>query len=153
MLVDSDDLISNRIAEYVNAHPEKNGFLSNYGYVYNEGLPYMKKMSALHRTCGSCSIVNYSVEDLPDKMPANFWDNSFKNSYIIRKSHRQIPDYLKEQGRELERMPFPTTVYVRNTGDNHSMMGGSDLSWKRKVEMFLRRKTYINHDIKTEFGF
>lgn len=75
-MVDSDDLISNRIAEYVNYHPNENGFLSSYGYAYNDGFDYVKKLAALHRICGSCSIVNYSVEDLPDRMPENLWDDS-----------------------------------------------------------------------------
>ena len=152
MLVDSDDLVSNRIAEYVNANPRKNGFLSSYGYVYNEGSPYVKKMYAMHRTCGSCSIVNYSVEDLPDRMPVNIWDRSHTDQYIIRQSHRGVPDYLKEHGRELEKMPFPTTIYVRNTGDNHSMLGGSDMSWKRKVELMLRPRIAIDEALRTEFG-
>lgn len=153
MLVDSDDIVSNRIAEYVNAHPGQTGFLSRYGYIYNDGFSYMKRILALHRICGSCSIVNYSVEDLPDSMPQNLWDDSLKEKWIIRKSHRIIPDYLKKQGRALKEIPFPTTIYVRNTGDNHSMLSGSDLNWKRKIELFLRRRTKIGGDIGKEFGF
>ncbi len=152
MMVDSDDLISNRIAEYVNCHPNGNGFLSSYGYAYNDGFEYVKKLAALHRICGSCSIVNYSVEDLPDRMPESLWDDSPKDIWICRKSHRIIPDYLKEHGRPLAHMPFSTTIYVRNTGDNHSMLNGGDLNWKRKVELTLRPKIDINKGIADEFG-
>ena len=153
MLVDADDIVSERIAEYVNSHPGRSGFLSRYGYVYNEGFPYMKKLLALHRICGSCAIINYSVSDLPDTMPEDLWDNSPMEKYIIRMSHRQVPDYLREQGRELSEIPFPTTVYVRNTGDNHSMLKGSDLSWKRKVELALRKKISLEGETGREFGF
>ncbi len=153
MLVDSDDIVSNRIAEYVNAHPGQTGFLSRYGYIYNDGFSYVKRVFALHRICGSCSIVNYGIEDLPDSMPQDLWDDSLKEKWIIRKSHRIIPDYLREQGRELKEMPFPTTIYVRHTGDNHSMLSGSDLNWKRKIELFLSKKVKINGDIGKEFGF
>lgn len=152
MLVDSDDLVSNQIAQYVNEHPNENGFLSSYGYAYNDGFEYVKKLAALHRICGSCSIVNYSVEDLPDKMPENLWDNSLKDTWIIRMSHRVIPDYLKEHGRTLAHMPFPTTIYVRNTGDNHSMLNGGDLNRKRKIELAVRPKIKINTGIAEEFG-
>ncbi len=153
MMVDSDDLISNRIAEYVNKHPGENGFLGKYGYLYNEGEDYVKKIWAPHRICGSCSIVNYSVEDLPDRMPQNLWDDTLKEKWIVRKSHRVIPKYLEEHGRKLLTIPFPTTVYVRNTGDNHSMLSGSDLNLKRKAEMCLRRKINTAGKINHEFGF
>lgn len=152
MLVDSDDLISNSIASYVKENPDENGFLSPYGYAYNDGSDYVKKLTALHRICGSCSIVNYSVEDLPDNMPENLWDDSPKDVWIIRKSHRVIPDYLEKHGRRLVRMPFPTTIYVRNTGDNHSMQNGGDLNWKRKVELAVRPRIKISGGIADQFG-
>lgn len=153
MMVDSDDLVSNRIAEYVNAHPNENGFLARYGYIYNEGFPYVKQVLALHRICGSCAIVNYSVEDLPDCMPETFWDDTPKDKWICRKSHRIIPDTLAQMGRPLSVMPFPTTMYLRNTGDNHSMLNGSDLVWKRKVELAIRRKISLSGPVGKEFGF
>lgn len=153
MLVDSDDILSNRIAEYVNAHPNENGFLSRYGYLYNDGDLYMRKILAPHRICGSCSIVNYTVEELPDRMPENLWDAEINEKWIIRKSHRIIPRYLAEHGRKLSEMPFPTTVYVRNTGDNHSMLGGTDLNMKRKLELIMRKKIKLTGKIGSEFGF
>lgn len=152
MLVDADDLVSNRIAEYVNSHPNENGFLSKNGYIYNDGFSYVKKVYALHRICGSCAIVNYCVEDLPDHMPENLWDNSSVDRWIIRKSHRVVPQLLKEMGRPLRTIPFPTTMYLRNTGDNHSMLNGSDLDWKRKIELLLRRKIFLKGNLEKEFG-
>lgn len=151
MLVDSDDLVSNRIAAFVKQHPNRNGFLSKYGYVYNEGLPYMKKVYKLHRICGSCSIVNYRTEDLPEDLPKDLWDLKPFEKYVIRKSHRYIPDYLENNGRKLDTCPFITTVYVRNTGDNHSMLNGHDLNEKRKLELLLRRRITIGKNIQNEF--
>lgn len=153
MLVDADDLVSNRIAEYVNSHPRTNGYLSQCGYVYNEGADYMLKVKNLHKLCGSCSIVYYAPEDLPDEMPESFFDNSPVDRWVIRKPHCDIPDYLAEHGRRLSTIPFPTTVYVRNTGDNHSMLGGNDFSWKRKASFLVKPKIRIAGDIAKEFGF
>lgn len=150
-MVDSDDLVSNRIAEYVNSHPGRTGFLSRYGYVHNEGTGYVQRMLALHRTCGSCSIVNYAIEDLPEQMPEDFYDDSIRQKWIFRKSHRLIPDYLKEHGRKQETMPFPTTIYVMNTGDNHSILSGNTLNWKRRVEMMLQPRIEIKR-VSEEFG-
>lgn len=153
MLVDSDDLVSNRIAEYVNSHPQCNGYISSYGYVYYEDSNYMQKVRRLHKLCGSCSIVYYAVEDLPDRMPESFFDDTPTDQWVIRKPHCVIPEYLKENGRELTKIPFPTTVYVRNTGDNHSMLNGSDFSWKRKLYFILQPKIQICGKIGEEFGF
>lgn len=153
MIVDADDLVSNRIAAYAHAHPHENGFLSRYGYVYNDGFPYMKKILAPHRICGSCSIVYYGVEDLPEKMPENLWDDTHKDHWVVRKSHRIIPDYLAAHGKPLAPLPFPTTVYVRNTGDNHSMLSGGDLNAKRKIEIVLGRKIKLDGDVGFAFGF
>ena len=50
-------------------------------------------------------------------------------------------------------MPFPTTIYVRNTNDNISMMGGRDLNKKRKIEGMLRRKIKLTGRVGFEFGF
>lgn len=151
MLVDSDDLISNRVAEYVNSHPDMHGFVSDYGYIYEEGTNYLQKILALWRTCGSCSIVNYSVSDLPESIPNGLYDDSLAKKYIIRMSHRTIPIYLKEHDRKLELCPFPTTIYVRNTGDNHSALNGGDMSWKRKMELLLRKKIRITDSIRAEY--
>ncbi len=151
MLLDSDDMVSNRIAQYCVDHPGTNGFVSLHGYIYNEGLSYVKRTFKLYRICGSCSIINYSVDDLPDHMPANFHDD-LKDQYIIRRSHREIPNYMASIGRKLKTIPFITTVYVRNTGDNHSMLDGNDLSKARKLELFFRRKEKITEKMRREFG-
>lgn len=153
MMVDSDDLISNRIAEYCNSHPGCSGFLSKYGYVYNEGLLYVKKLLAMHMICGSCSIVNYSLEDLPEQMPEDLWDDRLKDTCIIRMSHRKIPDYLESVGRKLEVLPFPSTIYVRNTCDNHSMLAGGDLNWKRKAELMIREKSNCQRRLVRNLAF
>lgn len=152
MVLDSDDLVSNKLAEYVKENPKKNGFISKYGYVYNEGDYYLKKMAYLYRTCGSCTIINYSIEDLPENMPRNFYDGEIERKWIIRKCHRDIPKYLKSVGRKLSILPFPSTIYVRNTGDNHSMIDGGNMSWKRAIELSLRNKITINYKIKEEFS-
>lgn len=150
MMVDADDLISNRVAAYAAEHPAENGFLSRNGYVYTEGAGYAQQIWEPHRICGSCSIVYYRVEDLPDHMPENLWDDTLKDRWIIRKSHRIIPESMKQAGRELAVLPFPSTIYVRNTGDNHSMLGGSDLGWKRKLELALRPRIPLQR-LEAEF--
>ena len=153
MMVDSDDLISDRIAQFCAEHPDENGFLSGNGYVYNEGLAYAKKIHKIYGICGSCAIVNYRPEDLPEELPVGISDEEVQRRFVFRRSHRQIPEDLAAAGRPLAPLPFPGVVYVRNTGDNHSMLGGNDLSWKRKLELAVSPRIPIEGKLKDEFGF
>lgn len=60
MMVDADDIQSNRIAAYVNAHPNANGFLSRNGYYYHVGDDFIKKGHKFPN--GSSTIVKYSLK-------------------------------------------------------------------------------------------
>ncbi len=152
MMVDSDDLISNKVAEYMKENPGKPGFLSKYGYLYKEGSSYMKKCYRLDRTCGSCLIVNYSMDDLPEHLPESVLDTDDNQRWLFRKSHRKLPGLLASIGRDLEFLPFISTIYVQKTGDNLSTMEGNDISWKRKLELCIRKKVQIEPEIEKEFG-
>lgn len=151
MLVDSDDLVSRNLAQYCLDHPDENGFISAYGWRWVEGSSFVRKMRNLYRTCGSCTIVNWDVSDLPDAMPADFY-NQERDKYLICGNHRYIPQNLEQKGRKLAELPFPSTVYVQGTGENHSILSGNVLSWKRRCELALqvpKRKKQISE----EFSF
>lgn len=151
MIVDADDLVSNRIAAYVKAHPKENGFGARYGYVYNMGDRFVRRMYAMDRVCGSCTIVRYAPEELPEELPAGPQDDATRDKLLIRLPHSTLQRHLASIGRPVAVIPFPTTVYIRNTGDNHSMFGGGDLGWKRKAELMLRRRRPLE-TIAGEFG-
>ncbi len=150
MIVDADDLVSNRIAAYVNTHPGCNGFASRYGYVHVMGENCVRRTLHPDQICGSCTIVNYSVDDLPADLPASPTDAAAKG-YILRKPHPAIRPYLASVGRPLEELPFPSTVYMRNTGDNHSMLAGGQLGLKRRLEQLIRRRILVKK-VAQEFG-
>lgn len=150
MIVDADDLISNRVAAYVNAHPGQNGFAPKYGYVHVMGEKSVRRTLHPDQICGSCIVVNYTVDDLPAELPSSPQDESAKG-YILRKAHPTIRPHMAEIGRPLAELPFPATVYIRGTGDNHSMIGGGRLGLKRRLEQLLRREIPL-HKIAAEFG-
>ena len=143
MIVDADDLVSNRIAEYCRDHPNENGFISKYGYIWNQGQSWCKKMFLPYKTCGSCIIANYVPEDLPYSLPESPEDDSQKDIFIIRQQHYTIPGEFKKAGRPLKKIDLITTLYVRNTGENHSMIVHDQLRFKRRVELLFRKKIEI----------
>lgn len=149
MMVDADDIISNRIAAYVNNHSDANGFLSHNGYYYHIGDNYVKKGHKFPN--GSSTIVKYSVEDLPDKYYEIMTPGQNTNPHLIRKRHGDIPNICKGMGRKLHPLPFIASIYVRETGDNHSLMG-KDESKLRVIEQKIMPKIYINEKIRKEFS-
>ena len=140
MMVDADDLQSNRIAEYVNNHPMSNGFTSHNGYYWHVGDDFIKKGHKFPN--GSSTVVKYSVEDLPDKYYEKMVPSENSNPHIIRKKHGDIPKACAKLGRPLEKFPFIVSIYVRETGDNHSLIN-KDESRFRVIEQKLMPKLYF----------
>lgn len=149
MMVDADDLQSNRIAAYVNTYHEANGFISRKGYYYHIGDNYIKKGYKFPN--GSSTIVKYSVEDLPSSHYPKMVPSENSNPHILRKKHGDIPKICAEMGRPLKALPFIASIYVRDTGDNHSLMG-KDESRFRVLEQFVMPKIYPNEKLKKEFS-
>ncbi len=150
MIVDADDLISNRVAAYVNAHPGENGFAPDYGYVHVIGEGCVRRTFQPDHICGSCIIVRYILDDLPAELPASPADKAAE-ACILRKPHPSIRPHMASIGRPLARLPFPATIYMRNTGDNHSMLAGGQLGLKRRLEQLFRRKIPLEK-VAAEFG-
>ena len=120
MPLDADDLVNNKIVKYCDEFPNENGFISKYGYVYNEGSHYIKKYKDLFKFCGSCNIINIQKNDLPRRVPP-FDEFTYEpNKYIYHVNHGLIPDYYKNEGKEFSIIPFPTTIYMLGTGENFS---------------------------------
>lgn len=149
MMVDADDIQSNRIAEYVHCHQDKNGFVSHNGYYYHVGDDFIKKGHKFPN--GSSTIVKYSIEDLPDKHYEKMVPNENSNPYIIRKNHGEIPKVCARLGRPLSPLPFIASIYVRGTGDNHSLMN-NNISVFRTIEQSFMPKIFINENIRNEFS-
>ena len=148
MMVDADDIQSNRIVEYVNSHQEANGFVAHSGYFYHIGDSYVKK--GLRFPNGSSTIVKYNIKDLPFKHYDPPRPSCDENPHLIRKRHGSIPDICRKMGRPLESLPFEVSIYVRDTGDNHSLMERG-YSKFRLVEQALRPKIPISR-IREEFS-
>ena len=149
MMVDADDLQSNQIADYVNKHKSANGFLSHNGYYYHVGDHFIKKGHKFPN--GSSTIVNYSEEDLPYKYYDQMVPSQNENPHIIRKRHGDIPKICKSIGRALEPLPFIASIYVRETGDNHSLIGKKESRF-RVMEQLIMPRIEINDTIRKEFS-
>lgn len=152
MMVDADDLVSCRIAEFIKKHPNENGFYVKTGYVYFVGDNHMKVLPKF--SSGSACIVNYKIDDLPDDYPPVMNANCDDNQWIIRKRHGGVVPACEKLGRPLKVLPFKGAVYVLGSGENHSLYGKKTKyqTRLREVREFFERKHKIKGKLKREFS-
>lgn len=127
MKVDADDLVSRRLAQWVDDHP------GHPGWIFRSGLELVFRHNQIRncprfsRLCGTSSIVNYGPEELPSEQAVDDeepWD--------ICSPHEQIESRRARVGRPLEELPFVGSLYVVETNENHSALSGN-VGWKRRL--------------------
>ena len=147
--VDADDLVSNRLAAFFAHRDDQRCYTSRFGYIWQSGSRYLTKAKDLWRTCGSCTVIYYT----PDELPAtDFEHKDPARKFIFQVSHRDLPAYARSLGKTFATIPFPSTVYVLGTGENHSLLIGRGMSWKRTVEGLLRVPRLINEEKRKEYN-
>ena len=170
--MDADDYVSNRICKYVGNHPDANGYISDYGYVYYYGKKHFMKYNDMHTFCGSCNIVKMYPDDLPDGMPCQelCFDKKtageLNDRYPIRWNHIEVATKYESIGKPFSVLPFPSTIYCLNNGDNiseHNRISANKTSVYTKIRGFLskikhypenkKREVKITKEICEEFAF
>lgn len=115
MLLDGDDHISKRLAEFVHQHPQANGWFFDRGYRYTPGSSWIyNKSNGFHTMCGSCNIIRNDLNRIPEHPEYNRGYGYYK-FYI---DHAKVIQVLAEAGTPLAPMPFQGAVYVVQTGEN-----------------------------------
>ncbi len=100
MFLDSDDLVSNRLAEFVAAHSSENGWYMPSGYFFCEQQPYLHLEAPADFIGGSAHIVR---PELLDFLPR--WDDR------LVFDHRQLARTMEERGTPLRPLPFRRCVH------------------------------------------
>lgn len=150
MAVDSDDMISNKIAEYVNQNLNTKiaGWRISKGYLYNEGSRFIIKNDRIWAMNGSTHIIREDLIEIPN------FESDFKLfSYNLFQQHpytfQRITDFRNEK---LSDFPFFGTVYLIHNF-NYSQIDKilSANKMKQFVKLLLRGK-FLSQKIKEEFG-
>lgn len=133
MSVDSDDLISNRIAEFINKNKDNpNGWFVSKGYIYiaKENL-LLRKPSRMNTINGSTNII--ASKHIPN---VNF-DTNQVDAFSFFAAHGYLYYRLKEIGVNLVPLPFYAIIYVAHISN-----------WSRVTESY-RLFSLRNFLIKT----
>lgn len=149
MSVDSDDLISNRIAGIANAaESSEPGWVIRNGYICIEKWGILLRKKNINALNGSTNIVNSNLVPLPDMQSNIFYDFNFfeGHGYLYRRLIEMYNVKLKE-------LPFEGVIYTIN--ENNASAINEILSfrnWKTFAKIIWQGKRF-NRTIKKEFGY
>lgn len=152
MVVDADDMISNKISKFVNSNKFSEGWFIKKGYNYWEKCPVLFLMrKGFDRYCGTSIITKRKNYDIPKKN--NVLDYQYK--YL---RHREIVETLSKRGITLLALPFPSAIYYRGYGDNNYLnysnkRSKSFIVYLLNIKSFITDTRFISKKVKKEFGF
>jgi hypothetical protein len=128
MLVDSDDCVSNRLAECVSKNIEAYGYVFESGYRYKNNSDLIRVMrKGFHQYCGTSHIIRSDFYDLSDERLANLpnpitsLDQLPKDIHDLYYAHRRFAQAMDVKGASLEPLPFIGAVYIYNNTENISV--------------------------------
>ena len=110
MVVDADDLISNKIVDFaLKSEGDVPGWYIKKGYYHKEGTKYLfLNRKAFNKFCGSCIIIRQDLfPELVLQEPFLYYDH-----FTMK---------LPGSGINLIPLPFPGALYSMDNGENHFM--------------------------------
>lgn len=131
MIVDDDDFVSSRLAEYAAEHPGENGWYIDRGYMWSEGSSMMLSVSKFFMLCGTSHIINANLYDL-EKLQGKDADDYMKS---MLGSHISVAQTLAASGNPLMALPFSGAVYRVGHAGAHSNSSGLFAAFFNKASL------------------
>lgn len=160
--VDADDYVNRNIAKWCKDYPNENGFKSKTGYKWFRDKNYFIITKYYG---GTMNIMKMYAEDLPDELPdvSLCFDKEtamkLTNRYPIRWYDIEVEQKFAKMGKTLTELPFRSTVYVLNTGNNISVKDPSNCQKDKRFHpvAFIRKlnpfnKRILTKKLRDEFG-
>jgi hypothetical protein len=150
MIVDADDCVHCRLAEWIQTHELHLSWVIDQGYWYEEGSRSIRFIKNFSSICGTSLIVRLERDDFPVDM------TSPRGSYFdyLIDGHVRAVDYLRNHARMVADLPFPGTVYVKETGENYTgtkRPGFQYLGIKNHLRQLAQIRP-LTHGIRANFG-
>lgn len=145
MFFDADDLLSNRIVDYVESNSGNSGWYINKGYVYGDGGYLIKPKKQFHKWNGSSHIIRFELFNLPFELLGITPNqdlilkkvDNYLLTYILG-NHQKTTEYFSNLGHPLQPLPFPGVVWVLDTGENNT--GSGSISWGYPISKSLSKE-------------
>lgn len=144
MFLDSDDLVSNRLAEFVARHRDVNGWYLRSGYFHSGRQSHLHlERRRFDQWCGSAHILR---PELLDSLVQS-------NDYLVY-DHRRLAQAMRERGSPLRPLPFRGAIYTVSHGetlnDYEPILWPGHPVWKPVRRLLFHRA--ITPAIRSEFG-
>jgi hypothetical protein len=120
MIVDDDDFVSSRLADYAARHPDDNGWYIDRGYMWSEGSSLLASVSDFFMLCGTSHIINARLYDF-EKLKGKDAEAYMKN---MLGSHISVARELAASGTPLSALPFFGAIYRVGHPGAHSNSSG-----------------------------
>jgi hypothetical protein len=156
MVVDDDDLISNRLVSFVEAHPADNGWFFRHGYVWSDGGSFVYRFADFSRLCGTSHMIRGDLWRVPERSAP------LDEDYVQKAlgSHIYLHDQLDAEGTPLQALPFVGAIYRTGYAGAHSRSRAVLKTYflrafllKRPFELVRRlsRLKFITRAMRSEF--
>jgi hypothetical protein len=149
MAVDSDDLVSNRLARYVCEHRGScvAGWRITKGYLYQEGSPLVLRQPNIQNINGSTHIIRKDLVKIPDFGSTKIVDfNLFEAHGSAWGRLRDIHHAL------LLDYPCPGVIYVMHKNNFSDVLSIVNKNLLKTVYMNVFRGQLLTKKIRKEFG-
>src|SRR5207249_3283821 len=114
---------------------------------YEYGSKWVLKLRNFHRLCGTSCVTYATLSDLPKSL-----EESGGGYYLLNKGHHLVVDYLKQSGVSIYPIPFPTTTYITDSGENWSGPWLTKFQSKRWRIRRLMNSRLLTPNKRVEFG-
>lgn len=150
MAIDSDDLVSNKIVEFIETNSKNNshpGWYIDKGYVMIDGKRNLVKQTHLEDLNGSTHIIRHDLVPNPDISSKKMLD------FSLFESHGYIKHKLKiEKNETIESLPLCGIIYVCHENNWSEITNiASKKNIKTLIKKILRYK-YLSKKLKNDFG-
>jgi len=146
MLVDADDLVSNRLVGFCRKDAHPSGYIFDVGYEYDCSSNRISVAPRFNNVCGSSGIFHFT----PDELPLTADDPEIRVSDKFG-NHTTWAQAAVELGRPVVKLPFKGAVYVSNNGENHSVLTGN-IGWRRRLLRRMMPSGRVSRAIRAEFA-
>ncbi|SFI10148.1 galactosyl transferase [Albimonas pacifica] len=121
MIVDGDDLVSNRLSAHVLENDGANGWVFESGWCLDaDGRFAMKLTERFEKVCGTSHILRADLFALPEPETPGYWERV----ELMLGSHVRVAGQVAQEGRPIAPLPFPGAAYLVGHANAHSLSRG-----------------------------
>lgn len=159
MKLDADDLVSNRLVEFVLNDDNRRGYYLELGYRWRDGSKYLEPTKKFYKGCGSSNALYANTTQLPPSI-----EDDSRDYDLVALGHNITVETFTNRGTPLGLVPFPAAIYRMESGENITSQLSPETSnsfqkpnWKFHVGHILKktiarcRRRQITSQISDEF--